>query len=352
MNEQKPIQNNSEEVDLGQLFKLIGKGFDKIGNAIKALFSKAFHVLILFLMFIQKHFIKFVIAGVVGLAVGYFFDKQGGTMYKSEMIVEPNFGSVQQLYNNVNYYNELAREKDFEGLSNAFKINVDEASNIETIKVSPFIDENQKYRLFDEFIKGLDTTTIKNIKFDNFLKNFNSQTSKFHKITFNGFTSVIAKKCEAQIINAIAENKYFEFQKTISNDNLIFQEEIYKNQLNKIDSLYVFYQNLALKSVEQSVPSTTISLSDGEKDKDVNIELLNKIDEIKEFIVDINIEKANNKEIINVISAFPNQGVAIKGVLETYKFFGFVLAIGILTMILVLLEVNKFLKKYKANLQA
>ena len=119
--------SSSEEVDLGQLFQLIGNGFKKLFRFIGNIFKGIFHTIILFLLFLQKHFIKFTVAAVVGLALGIYLDMIKTPKFISTMVVEPNFNSVQQLYNNVNFYNELAAAEDSTALAEALDVSVSEA---------------------------------------------------------------------------------------------------------------------------------------------------------------------------------------------------------------------------------
>src|SRR5690606_37876549 len=144
MNKDLPQPQQSEEVDLGQLFKLIGNAFDRFFKFIGSIFTGIFGVIILFLLFLQKHILKLIIVGVVGLAVGFYLDSTIKPRYVSTMVVEPNFNSVQQLYNNIDFYNELARAKDSNGLADVLGISVVEASTIMKFKVESYSDENQK----------------------------------------------------------------------------------------------------------------------------------------------------------------------------------------------------------------
>ncbi len=73
----------SDEIDLGQLFQMIGNGFKRLFNFIGNIFKGIFNIIILFLLFLQKHFIKFAIAGVVGLAIGIFLDMNKEPKYIS-----------------------------------------------------------------------------------------------------------------------------------------------------------------------------------------------------------------------------------------------------------------------------
>ena len=185
MSNQQPVNSNSssEEVDLGQLFQMIGNGFKKFFNFIGNIFKGIFKIIIHFLLFIQKHFIMFAIAGVVGLAIGVYLDIIKEPKYISTMVVEPNFNSVQQLYNNVNFYNELAISEDSTALAEALDITRSEAGHIKMFSVESYSDENQKVQLFDKFVRSLDTTTQKAIDMEKYLLNFNSLDARFHTIS-------------------------------------------------------------------------------------------------------------------------------------------------------------------------
>ena len=63
--------NNEEEVDLGSLFVIIGKGFKNFFNFIGSIFKGAFHFLISVLLFFKIHFKKIIIAAVIGGMIGH-----------------------------------------------------------------------------------------------------------------------------------------------------------------------------------------------------------------------------------------------------------------------------------------
>ncbi|MDC6365149.1 hypothetical protein PP183_03640, partial [Muricauda sp. AC10] len=129
MADQPVHQNTSDEIDLGQLFQLIGRGFQKFFTFIGNIFKGFFHILILLLLFIQKNFIVLAIAIVVGGVSGYFLDNYLPEKYVSKMVVEPNFNSVQQLYNNIDFYNDLAEAEDSTALATALNITEHEAAS-------------------------------------------------------------------------------------------------------------------------------------------------------------------------------------------------------------------------------
>src|SRR5690606_4677437 len=102
MNKDLPQPQQSEEVDLGQLFKLIGNAFDRFFKFIGNIFKGIFRIIILFLLFVQKNLVKLMVVGVTGLIIGVIIDYYRAPRYISTMVLEPNFNSVQQLYNNIN----------------------------------------------------------------------------------------------------------------------------------------------------------------------------------------------------------------------------------------------------------
>ncbi|MDG3583345.1 hypothetical protein [Galbibacter pacificus] len=337
--------NNSEEIDLGQLFKLIGDGFRKFFNFIGDIFKGIFNIIISFLLFIQRHIIKFVIAGVIGVVVGVVLDMNKAPKYVSTMVVEPNFQSVQQLYNNINFYNELAEAEDSVALAEALGIEVHEAAAVKKITAESYSDENQKVKLFDEFVRSLDTTTRRAIDMEKYLENFNSFDARYHTIIVEATNSMVAKKLQNPIITSISLNKYFQTQKETSTENIELQKEILNGQLAKIDSLQQLYKRVMEKEASKPMQGTNISLGENGDKESRELALIREIDQIKNNLVEINEEEANKSSILNVISDFPRRGVEMKGIFKSYKFLVPIALLGILLLGLSLLELDKFLKE-------
>ena len=67
--------NNSqqaEEVDLGQLFSIIGNGFNRLFKFIGGVFNHFFLAFVWTILFIKKRIVILSIAGFVGLVIGWF----------------------------------------------------------------------------------------------------------------------------------------------------------------------------------------------------------------------------------------------------------------------------------------
>ena len=342
MSKDLPQPQQSEEVDLGQLFKIIGNGFKNFFQFIGNIFKTLFEVIILFLIFVQKHFIKLAVVVVVGLAVGVYLDYKKEPLYISTMVVEPNFNSVQQLYNNIGFYNELATAKDSTVLAEVLDISKKEASAIREFSVESYSDENQKIKLFDEFLTSLDTTTQKAIDIKEYLENFNSLDARFHTVSIITANNTVAKRIQPSIINSISRNDYFKLQKSISEMNISLQDSLYKKQIREIDSLQALYKKVMLKEAEKDMNGTNINMAE-EGSKDFKeLALINKMNQLQTSLVELNEERGNKESILNVISEFPVKGVRLKGILNSYKFILPCLLLGITFLILGLLSLNKY----------
>lgn len=342
-----PKPQPSEEVDLGQLFKLIGNAFNRFFNFIASIFIGIFGLVILFLQFIQIHLIKFVIAGIIGLALGSYLDSIKDAKYVSTMVLEPNFHSVQQLYNNINFYDALAKAKDSIGLAQALDISNEEASYIKKFEIESYSDENQKIKLFDEFVRSLDSTTQKAIDMEAYLKNFNSLDARFHTVSIVTTNNSIARKIQPAIINSISRNDYFNLQKDISDKNIKLQDSLYYKQIMEIDSLQLLYKKVMLNESDRAIQGTNISLGESGSKENKELSLINKMEELKDNLVLLNEERANKASILNVISEFPNKGVKLSGFSNSFKFLIPCLLIGLLFLFYALLVLNKYLKDYK-----
>jgi hypothetical protein len=347
MSKELPQPQQSEEVDLGQLFKLIGDAFNRFFRFIANIFKGIFHLIILFLLFIQKNFIKFAIVGFVGLAIGIYLDINKEPRYISTMVVEPNFNSVQQLYNNINFYNDLAKAEDSTALAQALNISTKEASSIKEFKAESYSDENQKVQLFDKFVRSLDTTTQKTIDMESYLKNFNSLDARFHTVSVIATDNGIAKKIQPTIINSISRNGYFNLQKDISDINIKLQDSLYNKQITEIDSLQLLYKKVMLKEADRPMEGTSISLGENGGKENKELALINKMEDLKRGLVALNEERANKSSILNVISDFPRKGVEVKGILKSYKFLVPASLLVLTLLILGLLSLNTYLKNYK-----
>ena len=341
-------QNNEEEVDLGSLFIIIGKGFSKFFNFIGSIFKGIFDFLIEILLFLKKNIIKIGLATIFGAVCGFLLQSNSSEKYGSDLLLEPNFKSVMQLYNNIQFYNDLVKQKDTIGLVNTFNLSKEEAASLKKFTVEPIVNDNDIINGYDEFITEVDTATVSSYSFEEFKASFSNYDYKIHKVQVISEKNNVFKKLENKIISSIVENKYFKRLKELTNENLNRTDSVYRENLAQIDSLRKVYMTVMIEEAKKQSTGTSIDLG-GEKRTTKELELFETNRRINSDLKDLADQKAAEFEVINVISNFQPVGYEIKGVTKNYIFILGALSAALMIIFLLLLKLNKFLDNYKKN---
>ena len=137
--------NQDQEIDLTQVLKKIGGFFDSIAMAI----FKG-------ILFVKKYILIFIVLFIVGAGLGYYLDYSTKT-YKHDIIVSPNFGSLDYLYNKVNLIKSRIQQKDTLFLKS---IGISDPQIISNITMSPSSDNNFTNSKFCEFCALLATAAL------------------------------------------------------------------------------------------------------------------------------------------------------------------------------------------------
>lgn len=338
-------KNNEEEVDLGSLFVIIGKGFSKLFNFIGNILKGIFHYVILVLIFLKENFIKIAISAILGLVLGVLLQVNKPILYSSELLVEPNFKSARQLYNNINYYSDLVKQKKIGRLQSIFNIDSTTAASLKKFEVEPVIVDNDIINGYDELILSVDTLTIKSYEYEDFKNSFTEYDYKVHKVTVIANKNDVFDKLDDVIIYSVVNNKYFNRVKQLTNENLNRTDSLYRKNLTQLDSLRNVYMQVMLDEAKKTASGTSIDLG-GEKRTTKELELFETNRKINYDLKKISEEKSNQYEVINVISNFQPIGTEIKGLTKNYGFILSLLGATIMIAYLLLLKLNKFLENY------
>ncbi|WP_117883845.1 hypothetical protein [Aureibaculum luteum] len=341
-------QNNQkdEEVDLGNLFNAIGKGFQNLFNAIGQFFMSLFHLLILALVFIRNNAIKLGLAIVLGAIVGFVLDLNNPKQFSSTMIVEHNFNSAQQLYKNIEFYNELVKQKDSVLLAEALDITVSEAVKLKGFYIGPIRNENEKYELFDKFVNEVDTATVSRIDFKEFKQGFTDYDYKYHQIKVKSLNNSIFDKLSTPIVNSVESNPYFNNQKKINDQNLLQNEKVLVKSLSEVDTLRNIYNEVLITEAKKAETGTNITLAQGAK-KTNELELFSESLKLNKDLISNNKAKAETTDILNVVSSFSKVGVKESSLFKKNTFL-LGIGFGLLMLLFILLrQLNQYLIDYK-----
>ncbi|KGL62092.1 hypothetical protein [Polaribacter sp. Hel1_85] len=338
--------NNEEEVDLGSLFVIIGKGFAKFFNFIGNIFKGIFHAIISVLIFLKENIIKIGIATVIGFGIGLFWQIKTETKYGSDLLVQPNFKSARQLYNNINYYNDLVKQKDTLGIQNTFKLDKNTAASLKKFTIEPIINENDIINSYNDFIIEVDTTTVNSYSFDDFKVSFTDYDYKIHKISVIAGKNDVFKSLDEVIISSVVKNKYFDRKKTLTNVNLNRTDSLLLQNLGQVDSLRKVYMQVMIEESKKLSNGTNIDLG-GEKRTTKELELFETNRRINKDLKDLTEDRSEKYEVINIVSNFQDIGYEIKGVIKNKAVQLAILGAVLMILILLLKQLNSYLNNYK-----
>ena len=226
-NQLPSTQNNSDEIDLGQLFHLIGRGL----NAVFRWFLRVF-------LYLKKNLLILIGLVIVGLAIGYGLNQIISEKYKSEVIVKPQLESKNYLYDVINeiqsniqakdtlFFNMIGiDEVDFTGL----KIEIDRVTEVSNS------ESDLKYLELLQSFENTDAIA------DIVRAELQNKSSFNHRITFYYNNAEFGKEFAKKVLDYINSNTYFNGLLKIYRDNA--QKRIEQNEklLKQVDEIIVNY---------------------------------------------------------------------------------------------------------------
>ncbi|WP_053990703.1 hypothetical protein [Mangrovimonas sp. TPBH4] len=310
MNKNLPETNASEEVDLGQLFTLIGSLFTKFFNFIGTIFTKLFYLFVAIVFFIKKNILILAGAAVLGFGFGIFKEKTKTPVYSSNAVIKQNYDTGESLYNLLNYYNDLIMDQDFQSLSAGLNITLEEARNMVSFQMESVLNNNQKLKVYDEFKKEIDSTLADNIDFEKFLDNSYDYNYAYQRLTVSATQKSLLKKVLPEIIKNIESIEFFKNQQRKDFAELEYQERVIKESLKESDSLQKVYQRVLEKINENPNAQTSILIDNtGDKSSTKEYELYANDIKLRRELVTIQREKEEIDKIVEVISSQQDEGI-------------------------------------------
>jgi hypothetical protein len=238
-NQSPNTQNSSDEIDLGQLFQLIGKGF----NAIFLFFLRVF-------LYLKKNLMILLGLIIVGLSVGFGLSKIISTKYKTEIIVKPQMESKNYLYDVISEIqsNILAKDTLF---FNSIGINEIDFTGLE-ITINRVLTEGSTERDL-QFLELLQSFENIDAISDIVRAELQNKSSFYHRITF--FYKNVEKGSDFanRIMSYINSNKYFDGLLRVYRGNAMNRIEQNQVLLNQVDEIIKNYTNTLASKKESSL---------------------------------------------------------------------------------------------------
>lgn len=290
-----------DEIDLGVVFK-----------AIQNFFRKIIITLLNVIRFYYKH--KFILIAliVVGLVMGYFWEKSFEKTYTNNLLVTTNFESADYLYAKVESLNNKVEIGDSVFLYSVFGKNY---KSVKSIEIKPFID------IYNFVSKRESNKDVFELLFEEeanleFLENpINSKNYKFHNIVYKVEGENNHEKLSNTLITYFNNNSYFNEIREASQINLKKIIDDTRNSINQIDSILTYSRQQRSIKVEEN----ELSFSDNTGLNDLVIakrdlgrylgilqnDMITETEAIK--FVDGNYKVIDNEELLNKnkIKLFP-----------------------------------------------
>ena len=223
--------SQDQEIDLGQVLS-------KIGGFFSTIFDNFFD----FIFFLKKMKLIIGILLIFGVVCGYYLDKKSKT-YNHEIIVSPNFGSVDYLYSKIELIKSKIKEGDKKFIDS---IGIKGSNKVVSIEIEPVIDiytlvnsntiidgstqNSQNFELIKLMSENDDINKI--IKDEKTSKNY-----PHHKILITTRNKIENGEIVGQILNYLNTDEYLNNLLAINKENILIKIKKNEEQILQIDKL-------------------------------------------------------------------------------------------------------------------
>lgn len=343
----EPSQSKEDDIDITQLFVLIGKGLSGIVIFFTSIVKTLFSWFLRFILFIRANLKKMILAALIGAGLGAVYQYAlKEVQYESSMTVEPNFGSAIQLYKNIDFYFSLIEQDDYERLAESLNISAEEAQNISRIEVEPYSNDSQSLMSFKDFVGELDSLTVNLIDYKTYVKKQPVESYKYHLIKVTSKDKFIFDKLEDPIINSITKNKYYDKVKSTSYLNLMSRKNALLESITELDSLRSLYKKVLLAESAKENSGTNIFLSQVENENE-QLFVFDKYMLMNQELIKVNKQLMEEDKVINVVSSFNSIGMKINDWYRNFAVIGFIAGFMFLMLLLLFKEINQLLINYE-----
>ena len=233
-------------------------------------------------------------------------------------------------------------------LASIFKIDTARSSSLRKFEISPIIKKIDVINSYDRFVSTSDSLTVDSFNFDDFNDSFVDYDYYTHEIQVEANINDVFLGLDEVIIASVVNNNYFNRIKKLKNEQFQRTDSLLRVNLIEVDSLRNVYMSVMIEDAKNSSTGTSIDLGGSQKTTK-EIELFDTDQTINNNLIKISEDIAQKSEVINVISNFQNIGYEVKDISRNYMFVGVLLSFFITLIIILLIDLNKFLSTYKKN---
>jgi len=344
--------DNSQEVDLQVVFNQFGKVLNKAYNIFVLILKTLFSGLIYTLKPFVNNIVILLIIVAIAAGIGFAIDKTKTPIYESQMIVKPYFNSEYSLVNNIDMYNALLSDQDYDKIQDIFEISDNEAKSILSFSVEAG-PETENHRLFkyNEFIKSFDSVNAARLSYEDFIENRSVYNGDVFEIEVLSTKKTIFKSLERGLKTAFYnENSLKSLKKR---DSLVGINVLrIKNSLKEVDSLKKVYIEVMQEESKTDNTSSGVISKDGvslvqERIATREYDLLEKQMSLQQELSRYESQKVQQDELFDTVSNFQEIGTKHKDFFKNYTLVFPILSFLLLILGYIFIKVFKFIKEYE-----
>lgn len=233
--------HSNDEIDLGQLFKMIGTFFKRVIRLFLAV-----------LLFFKRKALLLISLFIVGAIAGYFIDNYGDAKfeYVQQITLEPNYESTKFLYDFIEDFKDNG-VRDEENLKK-IGISIEQIENVKEITLEPIVQATavldhlqERYEDKDFFKDVMEAYDEDELEEDKYLEFY-----KYHRLTFVfKSASSLNNKLTNTVLDYFKSNLYF---KEVANLKI----KQYENNLSQSQASLTFV-NEYLDAINQTSTQNT-----------------------------------------------------------------------------------------------
>ncbi|MGB5668837.1 MAG: hypothetical protein WBM53_18520 [Maribacter sp.] len=218
----------SDEIDLGQLFQMIGKGFNRIFKA----FLSAF-------VYLKKNALILIGLAVIGILIGFGLNQIISKKLKTEVIVKPQMESKNYLYDVISEIQANIKAKDTPFFA-SIGIDVTNFDGLE-VEISAVNDNRESSESEMKYLELLQSfENIESIA-DIVRAELQNKSSFNHRITFFYKDAKSGQQFAKGIMQYINTNEYFDGLITVYRENATSRIAENKQLLKQVDQIITSY---------------------------------------------------------------------------------------------------------------
>jgi len=256
--------NNSDEIDLRELFSAIGNFFKSI-----------FFNIILFIVAIKNAIVKNVrlifILGLVGGILGIIAHFVTPDVYKSSILLRSTYLNGRLMESTIDKLQLLTEDEDRTQLAKALKIDTTTANKIAGFSYEPFVSEEEIIEL-EVFKEQLKTEIEDEALINRFVERLSMDNKSTYRIYVEVLDRSIINDLEEPLIDYFRNNPFVSKRLEIQKQNLESEAENLEGELSELDSLKeILFKNFKMVGERDRDGSNNVILADEQSTNPISV---------------------------------------------------------------------------------